>query len=78
MYKMSDSRIFSYLEKLGYSFDNAMKVINSANRKYVEEQLVQMESYIHFINSDNQIDPMQVLFAENRPLEVEVVSGKTR
>lgn len=78
MYKMSDSRILSYLEKLGYSFDNAMKVINSANRKYVEEQLVKMESYIHFIKSDNQIDPMQVLFAENQPVEVEVLSGKTR
>ena len=78
MYKMSDSRILSYLEKLGYSYDNAMKVINSANRKYVEEQLVKMEFYIRFIKSDNQIDPMQVLFAENQPVEVEVLSGKTR
>ena len=79
MYKlMSDSRIVSYLQKLGYKLEDAMKVLNSPKRKYVEQQLMSMESFIKFIKSDNEIDPMEVLFNDSKPLEVEVVSSIIR
>ena len=35
---MNDSRILSYLQRLGYSLEAALNVIQSPNRKYVEEQ----------------------------------------
>ena len=78
--KMNDSRILSYLQKLGYSFDGAKAVINSPNRKYVEKQLIDMESFIKIIRKDEGIDPMDVLFAssDDQSIEVEVVSKKSR
>ena len=77
---MSDSRIVAYLQKLGYSLDGAMAVIQSPNRKYVEEQLVNMESFIRSIRKDSEIDPVDVLFQNknNQSLDVEVVSKRKR
>ena len=77
---MSDSRIITYLEKLGYSVEDANKVVNSPNRKYVEQQLMRMESDIKFIKGNNEVDPMDVLFQNkgSESLNVEVVSSKTR
>lgn len=75
---MNDNRILSYLQKLGYSLEGAMAVIKSPNRKYVEQQLISMESDIRDIRKDEEIDPMDVLFKSNQSLDVQVVAKGRR